>query len=306
MSKQKSRERFGTLLAVAAAAISGVAIPVNKIFLVDLEPAVFTAVRALIIGLIFLAFVGLQSKKSKKPLKKVPWKYLIAIGIIGGGLAFLLYFTGLSLTTSSRAAFLHKTLPIYTSVLAFIFLRERVSPGQSIGLLVMLSGTFLLVSGQISPAEFWTDPQLGDLLVLLATFLWGIENVLAKYAMIKDESNLVVSFARMLIGSVLLFSAVIALGKLDSLMLLSAQQAFNVLISTGLLFGYVLFYYWSLRHINVSKASALLLIAPVITLLIGVYALGEPLPVLQRIGSVLILLGAFAVAKERSAFSSGI
>lgn len=300
------KETLGTILAVFTAVISGISIPLNKVFVVDMEPAVFTALRALIIGLIFLAFAGWQSRRSKNPFKKVPWKYLIAIGIIGGGLAFLLYFSGLQLTTSSRAAFLHKTLPIYTSVLAFIFLKEKVSRRQSLGLLAMLAGTFLLVYGQVDPSQFWMNPQLGDMLVLAATMLWGVENVLAKYALIKDESSFVVSFARMFIGSLFLFAAVLALGKTGALLSLSAGQTVNVLISTGLLFGYVFCYYWSIKLINVSKASILLLLAPVITLFIGVYAFGEPLPLFQRIGSVLVLLGAFVVAKERNVLNSGL
>ena len=300
------KETLGTILAILTAVISGISIPLNKVFVVDVEPAVFTAVRALIIGLIFLAFAGWQSRRSKKPFKKVPWKYLIAIGIIGGGLAFLLFFSGLSLTTSSRAAFLQKTLPIYASVLAFIFLKERVSRRQSLGLLAMLAGTFLLIYGQVDPSQFWMNPQLGDMLVLAATMLWGVENVLAKYALIKDESNLVVSFARMFIGAIFLFAAVLALGKTGTLLSLSPGQSVNVLISTGLLFGYVFCYYWSMKLINVSKASMLLLLAPVITLFIGVYVFGEPLPWLQRIGSVIILAGAFVVAKEKSSFSSGV
>jgi drug/metabolite transporter (DMT)-like permease len=301
-----SKETLGTILAILTAVISGFAIPINKIFVVNLDPAVFTAVRALIIGLIFLAFAGWSSRRSKNPFKKVPWKYLIAIGIIGGGLAFLLFFSGLQLTTSSRAAFLQKTLPIYTTVLAFIFLKERVSRAQSIGLLVMLAGTFLLVYGQIDPSQFWTNPQLGDMLVLAATMLWGVENVLARYALIKDESNLVVSFARMFIGSLFLFSAVLALGKMDALLSLSPAQLGNVLVSTGLLFGYVFCYYWSIKLINVSKASTLLLIAPVITLLVGISVFGEPAPLMQLAGSAVILAGALVVAKERSVLSSGI
>jgi drug/metabolite transporter (DMT)-like permease len=300
-----SKEALGTILAVITAVISGFSIPLNKIFVVQADPAVFTAVRALIIGLIFLAFAGYQSKRSKKPFKKVPWKYLIVIGIVGGGLAFLLYFNGLALTTTSRAAFLQKTLPIYTTVLAFIFLKEKVSPRQSIALLAMLIGAFFVVSSDVSPAAFWANPAFGDILVLAATVLWGMENVLAKYAMIKDESNLVVSFARMFIGSLFLFSAVIFLGKTGALLSMNPAQLGNVLVSTGILLGYVFCYYWSIKLINVSKASAILLLAPVITLFISVYVLGEPFPLLQRIGAVLILAGAFVVAKERSVFTNG-
>ena len=48
-----NRENAGTLLAFIAAIISGFAIFANKIFIVDLDPLVFTAVRAIIIGALF-------------------------------------------------------------------------------------------------------------------------------------------------------------------------------------------------------------------------------------------------------------
>ena len=47
------RETKGTLLAILTAVVSGVSIPANKMFIVDLDPAVFTAVRVLIIGTAF-------------------------------------------------------------------------------------------------------------------------------------------------------------------------------------------------------------------------------------------------------------
>ena len=55
----------------------------------------------------------------------------------------------------------------------------------------------------------------------------------------------------------------------------------------------MLFWYWSIKHINVSKASALLLVAPVVSLITGAVLLGEPIPLIQLIGSALILIGAY-------------
>ena len=54
------KENLGTILAIMTAIVSGIAIPVNKIFVVDLDPMIFTALRALIIGIIFLS---LQNRK---------------------------------------------------------------------------------------------------------------------------------------------------------------------------------------------------------------------------------------------------
>lgn len=300
-----NKEHFGTLLALTTAIISGFAIPINKIFVTGLEPTVFTAVRALIIGLVFLILSLLRKDISVKKFRKLPFGYLLTIGIIGGGLAFLLFFTGLKLTTGSRAAFLHKTLPIYVTIFAYFFLKERIKKKQLYALLVMLAGTFALLSATINPSFLWMNPSLGDMLILGAIILWAVENTVAKKVLMK-ESNLIVSFARMFFGSMVLFAAVILFGNVGILLSLTGQQIINILISTGILFGYVLFWYWSLKYINVSKAASLLLIAPVISLALGVIMFGEPVPLLQIAGSALILIGARYMIRVKSEMATGV
>lgn len=300
------KETLGTILAMTTALISGLAIPVNKIFVVDLDPTVFTAVRALFIGIIFFVLASFQSKSKHKKFKKVPWKYLIAIGVVGGSFAFLMFFTGLKLTTAGRGAFLHKTLPLYITIFAFLFLKEKVSQKQVLALALMFIGTILLYSAQISSSGFWLNPQLGDLLVIGATVLWAIENTIARKVMIKGESNFVVSFARMFIGAIILFAIVILQDKVGLLLALTTQQIINLTISIAILFGYVFSWYWSIKLINVSKASTLLLLAPVISLILGIIIFSEPIPNLQLLGSALVLIGAYVVINVRSEFSTGV
>ncbi|MBL7160827.1 MAG: DMT family transporter [Candidatus Aenigmarchaeota archaeon] len=298
------RESLGTALALIAAIVSGFAIFANKIFIVDLDPTLFTAVRAMIIGLCFFLISSVQCRFDYGKFRKVPWKYLIVIGIVGGGIAFLLFFSGLNLTTGGRAAFLHKTLPLFVTVLAFIFLKERVGKKQLVALLLMFAGAVIIFSATISPAELWQAPLIGDSLIIIATLLWGIENVLAKKAMLLKETNFVVTFGRMFFGALFLFGALLLLGKAHLLFTLQIHQLVNLLASTAILFGFVLTYYWSLKHINVSKASAMLLIAPVITLILGISFLGEPAPLLQILGSAIILAGAALILKVRSEFQA--
>lgn len=294
------KEALGTSLAVLTAIISGFAIFANKLFIVDLDPTIFTAVRAMIIGGLFFIIAMVHSRVSKRSFKTVPWKYLLAIGMIGGGLAFLLFFTGLKLTTGGRAAFLHKTLPLYVTILAVIFLKERISRNQLIALVLMFVGTVTLYSASINPADLWTNPQLGDALIILATLFWGVENVIARKAMLLKETNFIVTFGRMFFGALFLFGAVLLLGKWDLLFALQPHQVMNLLASTAILFGFVLTYYASLKYINVSKAATILLLAPVITLLLGIGFLGEPAPVLQLAGSAVILIGAAVILRTKS------
>ena len=160
-----NRETAGTILALLTALISGFAIPINKMFVVDLDPLVFTAVRALIIGLVFLTLSGFHIKLRGGEFKRTKWRYLLIIGIIGGGLAFWLYFSGLSLTTAGRAAFLHKSLPVWATLFAVMFLKEKVSRKQFYALVSMLLGVLLLYLAKIGPSALWANPGLGERLL---------------------------------------------------------------------------------------------------------------------------------------------
>jgi len=300
-AKSNLMEIRGTLLVLLTAMLSGGAIVVNKFFVVKVDPLLFTAVRALFIGIAFFLISVFISKTKKTSFKKVSWKYLILIGVIGGSFAFWLFFEGLKLTTAGRAAFLHKTLPIYATVLAVIFLREKISNKQIIALIVMIFGLVLMELSKLSP-----EIRLGDMLVLGATLLWACENTLSKKVMLNKESNWVVTFSRMFFGSLILFGVIFIMGKFDLLLSLSGEQIFYIIVSGSFLFLYVLTWYWGLRYINLSKASAILLLAPVVSLVLGMVWLGEQVFVLQLIGSLLILIGAFFVVRVRSEREVGV
>jgi drug/metabolite transporter (DMT)-like permease len=296
-----NKETSGTIFAITAAIISGFSIPLNKIFVVNLDPLVFTALRSLVIGIAFFVIAYFSRGHAKI---KTDAKQLAMIAIIGGAVAFLLFFTGLKLTTAGRGAFLNKTLPLYAVLLAFIFLKEKVSKKHFYSLLIMFLGTVAIFFSEIIPTQLWLNPSLGDFLVVIATILWAFEAVIARKAMVKGENNFFVSFVRMFFGGVILFAFAILIGKYDIILSLSTQQLINIGISTVILFGYVFFWYWSLKLINVSKASTLLLISPVISLLIGMIVLREPAPLIQIAGSALILIGAYIVSNVKSEFQN--
>jgi len=298
--KGRKEELLGTLLAVMTAIVSGVAIIVNKFFIVKMDPVLFTTIRAFFIGIGFFVISLFQNKFRMKNLKKFSWKILLIIGFVGGGIAFLLFFTGLKLTTGGRAAFLHKTLPMYITLFAYLFLREKITRKQLFAMLTMLLGTYFILSAKIEPTKMWSNPTLGDLLVISATILWAVENTLAKYAMLNKESNFVVSFARMFFGSLLLFSILVVMDKIDLLFTIPPEHIGYIAVSTGILFCYVLFYYSSLKYINVSKASTILLIAPMISLFLGYAWLDEIILPMQFLGSILILIGTYFIVKVKS------
>ncbi|MEM5877878.1 MAG: DMT family transporter [Candidatus Aenigmatarchaeota archaeon] len=292
------KETLGTIFAIITAIISGIAIPLNKIFIVNIDPLIFTAIRSIIIGTVFL-FISLSAKKIDKKFKvKLP--HLLLIALVGGALAFYIYFSGLKMTTGGRAAFLHKTLPLYVALLSFIFLKEKIDKKLMIAIFLMFMGTISIYYGQIKPSQLWQDPKTGDLLVITATFLWAVENIIAKKVMNQGLHNFIVSFSRMFFGGLILIGFASLTGKLSMINQLDFIQIRNIMLSTLILFSYVFFWYSSIRLINVSKATTFLLISPVISLLLGMILLNEDFTYLQLFGSFLILIGSYFSIKTKS------
>lgn len=288
-----NKEDIGTLFAIITALVSGFSFVANKFFLVSLDPTLFTSLRTFFVGIGFFLISFFKNKLSFKNFNKVSWKILLLIGFVAG-FGFLTFFNGLKLTTAGRAAFLHKLLPLFITVFAFTFLKERIKRKQVYAMIVMILGAYLISSSAIT-----FDIAIGDFLVILATILFAVENIISKYAMIKKESNFVVSFCRMFFASIVLFSIVLLTEKFNQLLLITYEQVLYIGISVSLLFLYVFFWYYSIRLIKVSKASTLLLLSPPISLSLSYLFLEETMLPLQIVGSVLILIGAFIVSKTR-------
>lgn len=286
------KETLGTLLVLTTAIGSGAAIIVNRFFVMNIDPVVFTAIRALFLGILFFVISKKFGDKRSKPATA---SNLLLLGLIGGGLAFLLFFTGLPLTTGGRAAFIHKTLPVWASLLSIFFLGEKVSEKQKLAIGTALFGLAIL-QYEIIP---W-DLKTGDFLVLFATVLWAVENTLAKGLMKIGETNWRVTFGRMFFGSLFLFGVAALQDKLHLIAELQPIQWLYIGISTLTLGWYVLTWYWGLKYINLSKASGILMLSPAISLLLGVAFLSEPVYPLQLIGSTLIVMGCFTLAKTKS------
>ena len=119
---------WGIALALATAIISGFSVYLNGRFvkLFD-DPTLLAAVRN---GLVGLALVGIAVGAGTLPaIRRLSGRErmgLLAIGIIGGGIPFALFFEGLALSSSPAAAVIHKTLFLWVAVLAVPFLGERL------------------------------------------------------------------------------------------------------------------------------------------------------------------------------------
>jgi drug/metabolite transporter (DMT)-like permease len=223
-------------------------------------------------------------------LNKKQWLKLVVIGIIGGSAPFLLFFKGLSLTATVNAAFIHKTLFIWVALLAIPFLKEKISSFQLLSFGTLLLGVYLF----IRPENLTFG--LGELLVFLATFLWAVENVIAKVTL-REVKPLIVAWGRMFFGSIILLTYILLSGGISQLVSGSGIQIVWLLLSGLILFGYVVTWYSALKFAPATVVSAVLVIAAPITAVLNMIFVTQQIKASLIIPSLLIGLSVFVISR---------
>ncbi len=250
------------MLVLSTAIISGFSIFINQFGVSIINPYIFTglkniAVAVFVCGLLLI----MKDWKTLRKLNKKQWLLLVVIGLVGGSVPFLLFFKGLSLTTSIQGSFIHKTMFIYVIVLAALFLKEKISKKLLFGGLLLLLGNVLLL--KFVPHSLGK----GDLLIFLATLFWAGENIVSK-SVLKELPSRIVIWARMFFGSVFILIFLAFTDQLSLMANLNINQIVWVIITSVLLLGYVATWYSGLKHVPVSLAAVILLLgAPITTLL---------------------------------------
>jgi drug/metabolite transporter (DMT)-like permease len=275
----------GLLLVFSTAIISGFSIFINKYGVAFSDPYIFVFLKNIIVALLLGSLIiGLKELALLRKINAKQWGLLILIGIIGGGIPFLLFFKGLTLTSAAQGSFIQKTMFIYVAVLAAVFLKEKINKSFTLGALALLGGNLLLLKS-LNFSFGW-----GDLLVLAATLFWAAENTLSR-AVLKDGlSGNIVAWARMFFGSLFIAGFLALSGHLDNLAALNFIQIKWVLITSALLFGYIFTWYNGLKYVSVSVATAILMLGSPVTTLLTAMSSGR-LSLKDTCASVLITGG---------------
>jgi drug/metabolite transporter (DMT)-like permease len=293
--------RWGILLAALTAAISGVSIYVNSFAVKQLpDPAVYTTLKnGIAAGLLIALALATVRRADVRAVPRSSWGWLAVIGIIGGSIPFVLFFTGLAQASAPSAAFIHKTLFIWVALLAVPFLGERLGFVQLGALGVLLAGQALVLTPS---GVTW---GAGETMIALATILWAVETIVAK-RVLRSTPPAVVGAGRLGIGLVALVAYLAATGKLPVVGTLRTDQWGWAFGTGALLCGYVATWFAALRRAPASLVTAILVLgAPVTAGIQAVQAGALPAPQVLA-GQLLILTAGAALvvpALARRAFA---
>lgn len=285
----------GIALAFAAAAISGFSVFVNAFAVKEFGDAtLYTTAKNLVAAALLLLAGGALARRGSVAGLRAPrgiraFSGLVAIGILGGGLAFWLFFQGLAQTSAASAAFVQKTLVVWVAVLAVVALRERFTALHAAAIGLLVTGQMAL-SGGIGGAALGS----GESLILVATLLWSVEVVIAK-GVLRTTSALTVAAARMGIGIVVLLVLSVTTGAASQLGAVTAAQWGWALVTGVVLAAYVGTWYSALARAQAIDVTAVLVFGAVITALLSSGYRGVSIAP-SAIGLASIVLGTLLIA----------
>ncbi len=311
----------GSVVAGATALVSGVSVFVNSYGVrAGAAPAVYTTAKNLVavVVLSFVALIGwtVRARRSGSAVanfvttapeaRDVPatsaWTErlgLAYVGIIGGGLAFVLFFNGLAQSKATPAAFWRDTLVVWVAVLAVLFLRERLRWWNVVAIILLLSGE-VMVSGGVGQLA----ANHGEIDVLASSLLWALEVMVAR-RLLKTRPPATLALVRMGVGALTLIAYLAVSGSLSQLSAMNADQWHWALWTGMLLSVYVATWMSALARARAIDVTSVLASSALITWFLQLVA-GTTSVSGNTIGLVLIGVGAALVLVEARGRASWI
>ncbi|MGD1939236.1 MAG: DMT family transporter [Cyanophyceae cyanobacterium] len=220
------------------------------------------------------------------------WRSLLVVGGINSALPFsLLAFASVSLP-AGFTAILNATAPLFGTIVAFLWLKEQLTPTRIIGFILGFLGVIILIGWKL--VELTPAFVVASLAGLLAAFAYGIAAPYIKQKL-AGVPSLAITVGSQLGAALLLLPALpfTIPSKPITLSIWIAVQSL-ALLSTALAY---LLYFRLIRTIGSTKALTVTYLIPVFAMVWGLLFLNEPITSSMILGCGLILLGT-AIAND--------
>jgi drug/metabolite transporter (DMT)-like permease len=280
---------LGILLLLAA--IWGASYLFIRVAAPVLGPAVLIEARVLIAG---SALVLYAAAIRRLPDLRSRWGAYLILGAVNSAIPFTLIATSELYLTASLAAILNATTPLFTAVVAALWMKDRLTIKKAIGLVLGLAGVAVLVGW--SPLPLTGRVLLAIGLSLLAAFAYGIGGVYVTRTF-KGVPSLTLATRQQFAAGVLLIPLVAVEMPAARLSLAAALALLGLaLLSTSVAY---LFYFHLIAVAGPTKTLSVTFLIPVFGLLWGVLFLGEPVSAGMFVGLAIILVSIVLVTEVR-------
>ena len=256
----------------------------NNPFIFSTQSLLFSLLFSFIFSLFY--FKGLPIKEIKK-IPFLTWGLVILIGILASGLAILLRFIGLKESTGTFATLSQIITTSVTVILAWIFLKERLSKIAWVFFIIIVISMYFVSVGKLA----FLDIKQGDKFILLGALFIGIANIFSKKA-VHIINPILLSLGRFLFGFIFLLLIIsFFIGNKDILKLSNYWVILSGLLWSVNVSGFNL----AIKRIGVTFTTSLLMMGPVITMILEYLLLGYQFTLVQIIAAMVVIVSGIAI-----------
>lgn len=298
MIETRPNRWLADLSLMATAWMWGINILVVKQVLTRVDPLAFNAIRMVLSVIALGICVGIERPRAPTDTTKFRLKQFLLFALLSSLVYPLLFMRGIRQTTAGNTALLLASMPMWTAVLSFIFVRERLSPITWLGLLMTSLGTVMIAfsGGKISLSASHLQ---GNLYMLAAAICWASATVVSR-PLLSQISPLRLAFcATVLATPIHLLLTIQQLPITLSTLAepaLTASTLYSGIMSTGIAYAT---WHLGVRQLGASHAAAYQNVVTLVGVLGGWLVLSETITAAQIAGGLSIVAGLLLMRQGR-------
>jgi len=296
-----SAQHKAVIYLLIVAAVWGFAPPISKTAFSSFPPLVFLTYRFFITNLLLLPILFIAEPDTWLHLSKLnsrDWAVLLASGVLGSTVQLGLLFWGLNLTSSLEASVIGAIPPILVAIGSVIFLKEKVSRFETIGLCIGFIGSILIVIQPLFDHGhlFSAGSMTGNILVFLGAVTWAAYVLITKQELRHRLSPLLLTTNMFFTGFVSISLIIITFYRPSVLYYLITTAPIHAHLSViymAFISGALAYFLYqkAQKVIPASRADIFLYLSPIFTAPLSYFWLGEPITLPLIIGSGIIAAG---------------
>lgn len=273
--------------------IGGVNAVLVKLSVGQFSPVLLVLFRSVIAAFILAPFIPIVGKKSLIKLR-FSKNLIIAHFLFAGN--WLFFAIGIQYTSVIMASIIYALTALIVGILGYVFLREKLSKEQIIGLILTLVGMAILSFGSLrTPDVLSFGTPLGNLIVIAGLLSWSSYVVVTR-KISQSLSLLEITFFNFVLTSIIALMLLSLEIFTKRTVILNITVAGVLSLAALALFSSVIFFYlyqWLIKHTSAFISSLVLYPTTILGLIAGVIFFGEKLSYSLIAGGVIVILGVF-------------
>lgn len=260
-----------------------------KLALEYMQPLTLVLFRLMISSVFLFPFAFMLGKLQK--IKRSDYRIFLLLAFFEPLLYFLGEVNGVQRVSSTLAAVIISTIPLFSPFVAWLFSGDRISPLNFAGIVISVAGVALVVD---HPGFSWSGSITGILLLLLAVAsALGYSVVIARIS--KRYNSITITAVQNLIGVVYFLPLFFQFEYADFHQVNFTPDLIRPLVYLSVFASSLAFvtFVYGVQKLGITRSNIFVNLIPVFTAVFAWFILKDPLYLSNMLGILIVVAGLF-------------